>query len=63
MSEKKLTRPRKGRVIAGVAQGMANYFGTDVALVRLVWVLLFLPGGAPGLLLYLLCWIVMPSEE
>jgi phage shock protein C len=60
---KKITRPKKGRVIAGVAMGMANYFNIDIVIVRLIWVFLFLPGGLPGLFPYILCWIVIPSEE
>lgn len=60
---KKLVRPKKGRIIAGVAQGIANFFGINVVLVRLVWVLLFLPGGLPGLLPYIVLWLVMPSED
>lgn len=60
---KKLRRARKGKIIAGVAMGMANYFGIDVVLVRLIWVFLFLPGGLPGLIPYIICWIVIPSEE
>lgn len=60
---KKLRRPRKGRIIGGVAIGMANYFGIDVVFVRLIWIFLLLPGGIPGLLPYLICWLVIPSEE
>lgn len=59
---KKLVRPKQGRVIGGVALAFANYFNIDVTLVRLVWVLLLLPGGLPGILPYLLCWIIIPSE-
>ena len=61
--KKLLRRSKKDRVIAGVAGGMAKYFGVDVVLVRLVWALLLLPGGFPGLLPYLLCWLVMPEEN
>lgn len=60
---KKLRRPRKGRVIAGVAIGLANYFNVDVVFVRLIWLLLLLPGGLPGFLPYLICWMVIPSED
>lgn len=59
---KKLIRPKKGRVVAGVALAFANYFGIDVTLIRLIWILFFLPGGVPGLLLYIICWIIIPSE-
>ena len=43
--------------------GMANYFGIDVTLIRLIWVLLMIPGGLPGVIPYLLCWLIIPSEE
>jgi phage shock protein PspC (stress-responsive transcriptional regulator) len=60
---KKLRRPKKGRVLAGVCAAFANYFGIDVVFIRLVAVLLLLPGGFPGLVPYVLCWLVIPSEE
>jgi phage shock protein PspC (stress-responsive transcriptional regulator) len=63
MAIKRLVRPKEGRVIAGVAIGLANYFNVDVVFVRLIWVLLFLPGGFPGILPYIVCWIVIPSEK
>lgn len=60
---KKLVRPIKGRVIAGVAAAFANYFNIDVTLIRLLWVFLLLPGGLPGFLPYLICWLIIPSEK
>lgn len=60
---KNLVRPKRGRVIAGVALGLANYFNISVVLVRLIWVFLLLPGGLPGIVPYILCWIIIPSEE
>jgi phage shock protein C len=59
---KKLVRPKKGRRIAGVCIGIANYFKIDPTLVRLLWVILLIPGGIPGLLPYIICWIVIPEE-
>lgn len=59
---RKLYRARDGRWLAGVAQGMADWSGVPVALVRLLWFLALLPGGVPGFLLYLICWILIPSE-
>lgn len=61
-SNKRLVRPKKGRVIAGVAIGLANYFNVDVTIVRILWILLLLPGGVPGVIPYLLFWIAMPEE-
>jgi len=63
MAKKRLTRPRKGRVLAGVAVGIADYFNIDVTIVRLIWVFLMLPGGLPGVLPYLIFWLVMPESN
>ena len=60
---KKLVRTNKGRIIAGVARAFANYFNVDITLVRIIWVVLFLPGGFPGLIFYIICWILIPSEK
>ncbi len=60
---RRLVRPREGKMIGGVAAGLANYFGVDVTLVRVIWVLLLLPGGLPGFLPYIILWIIMPVER
>ena len=60
---KRLTRPRQGRVVAGVAAGIANYFNVDPVFVRVAWLLLLLPGGIPGLIPYIIFWLVMPGEK
>jgi phage shock protein C len=58
----RLTRPEDGKKVAGVCAGVARYFGLDVSLVRILWVLVsFWPPGA-GVLAYIVCWIVMPRE-
>lgn len=62
MATRRLYRSRHNRIIAGVAGGMAEYFNIDPTLVRLVWFLLFLPGGLPGLIPYIACWIIIPRE-
>jgi len=59
MSE--LRRPRTGRVIGGVCAALAHRFGWDVTLVRVLAVVsLLLPG--PQLIIYVIAWIVIPSE-
>ena len=60
---KKLIRPMQGRKLAGVSMAFANYFEIDVTLIRVVLALTSIPGGFPGLVIYLLCWILIPSEE
>jgi len=57
-----LVRPRDGRRIAGVCAGIAERFGWDPTMVRLVAVLsIFLPG--PQVLAYLILWLVIPSDD
>ncbi len=61
---RKLTRSVEDRQIAGVCAGIAKYMGWDVALVRVGYVLLSLASiGFPGLLVYLIMWIVVPEEQ
>lgn len=62
MEEKKLVRSTSDKMIAGVCGGLAKYFGIDVVLVRILFVLFALAGG-PGILLYIILWIVMPEES
>ena len=56
-------RPDQGR-IGGVCAGMAEFFDTDVALVRLVWVILtILPGAIiGGLIAYVAAWLIIPAS-
>lgn len=61
-SVKRLYRSTKDRKIAGVCGGLAEYLGIDPTLVRLLWVLFCLVGGA-GLVAYLIAWIVMPEKK
>ena len=60
---RRLVRRSTAGRIAGVCAGIAEYLGTDVTLVRLVWVVLsIVPGGfIGGLVAYVAAWIVMPD--
>ncbi len=60
MENKKLYRSRTDRMVAGVAGGLAEYFNIDPTIVRLAFVLLALAGG-PGLIIYVIMWIVVPE--
>src|SRR4030081_2528318 len=60
---KKLIRSRAERKIAGVCAGLAQYFEVDVLLVRILCVFITLASGlCPGVVTYLLAWIIVPSE-
>jgi phage shock protein C len=59
-----LRRSRSNRVIAGVVAGLANYFGIDVTLARVLYVLISIFSAAfPGILVYIILWILIPQEE
>ncbi|HUK71369.1 MAG TPA: PspC domain-containing protein [Streptosporangiaceae bacterium] len=57
---KQLRRSRNDRVVAGVCAGLAEYFGIDVYIVRLVFAALAILGGT-GILLYLVAWLILPE--
>ena len=58
-----LRRSKHNRVIAGVAGGLAEFFGISAFWFRLALILAFLPGGVPGVLIYLLLWIIIPGSK
>lgn len=57
-----LRRSRRNRIVAGVCGGLGEFFGISPLWFRLGIVLTLLPGGVPGLLIYLLLWIMIPKE-
>jgi phage shock protein C len=57
-----LVRPLTGRKIAGVCQGIANQFGWDVTLVRVVTAVLGIFTFPIAVLVYLLMWLIVPEE-
>lgn len=57
-----LRRSRSNRVIAGICGGLAEFFGISAFWFRLALVIALLPGGIPGILIYLILWIIIPSE-
>ncbi|HEY5987833.1 MAG TPA: PspC domain-containing protein [Streptosporangiaceae bacterium] len=59
---KQLIRPRTGRIVAGVCAGLADYIGVDANLVRLAFAILTIFGIAPGVLAYVIAWLVIPEE-
>jgi phage shock protein PspC (stress-responsive transcriptional regulator) len=54
-------RPFDDRMLAGVASGVARYFNVDVTIVRIVFAVLAVAGGA-GVPLYLAGWLLIPDE-
>ena len=63
MSEKRLKRSRD-RMIAGVCGGIAEWMGWRADRVRIAYVILSILSVAfPGLIVYLLLWLVMPEVD
>lgn len=50
-----------GKVIGGVAGGLAEFFGIDPTIIRIIFILLTIMGGG-GLLIYIILWIVVPEK-
>ncbi len=61
-SQRSLRRSRRNRVVAGVCGGLAEFFGINVFWFRLAFLIALIPGGIPGLLPYVILWIIIPRE-
>src|SRR4029079_1785300 len=59
----RLYRSRRDRMIAGVAGGLAEMWGADPSLVRIIWALLVILTGGAALLVYIVMAIVVPDED
>ena len=56
-----LRRSRRDRILAGVCGGLGEVFGISAFWFRLLFFILFIPGGLPGFVPYLILWIVIPK--
>jgi phage shock protein C len=57
-----LRRSRNDRILAGVCGGLGEFFGISAFWFRLAMFIAFIPGGVPGILIYLLAMMIIPSE-
>ena len=57
-----LVRSRKGRMVAGICAGIADYSGLDVTMVRLMVAIVSVITGGVGVLAYLAAWMIIPGE-
>ncbi len=59
----RLSRPTSEAKIAGVCAGFARYFGLDVTLMRILWVVVTIwPLPLLGVIAYIVAWIIMPKD-
>lgn len=62
-STRPFTRSRSDRMLAGVVGGIARRFGWSSTLLRIIFVLVSIASAAfPGILVYLVLWLLMPEE-
>ena len=61
MLQRRIMRSSTDKWVAGVCGGIGNYIGVDPAIIRIVWAVFCLAFGT-GLLAYLICALVIPSE-
>ena len=57
-----LRRSKSNRIIAGVCGGLAEFFDISSFWFRLALVIALIPGGVPGILIYLILWMIIPGE-
>ncbi|HBY20549.1 MAG: hypothetical protein A2Y24_07905 [Clostridiales bacterium GWE2_32_10] len=60
---KKLMLSKTDIKLAGVCGGIAEYFGIDSTVVRIIFILLALPGLGSGLIIYFICWALMSRND
>jgi phage shock protein C len=58
---KVLRRSRDNRMLAGVCGGLSEFFGIGAFWFRLAFLIALLPGGIPGIAVYLILWIIVPN--
>ncbi|MEO7012912.1 MAG: PspC domain-containing protein [Dokdonella sp.] len=62
-AERRLSRSRSDRVLAGVMGGIARRFGWNSTLTRVLFVIISIASAAfPGILVYLILWLLIPEE-
>lgn len=63
MTERRLSRSRSDRVLAGVMGGIARRFGWNSTVTRVLFVIISIASAAfPGILVYLILWLLIPEE-
>jgi len=58
----RLRRSKRNRMFLGVCGGLAEFFGISAFWFRLAFLIALIPGGVPGGTLYMLMWLIIPSE-
>jgi phage shock protein C len=59
--DKRLFRSTRNVMVSGVCGGIAEFFGIDPSIIRILWVLFSLTGGI-GIIAYIACAIILPKD-
>jgi phage shock protein PspC (stress-responsive transcriptional regulator) len=59
---RKLRRSRDDAMIAGICSGAAKMLGVDATILRVLLVAATLLGFGAGIVIYLVCWLIVPQE-
>lgn len=62
MTEYRKLRRQRG-IVAGVCGGLGSFLGLNPAWFRLLFLILLIPGGLPGILPYIILWIIIPRKR
>lgn len=60
---KPLRRSRSNKMVGGVLAGIADYYGLDATVLRVVYALATIFTAFAGVLVYIVAWIIIPLEE
>ena len=60
--QKRLFKSTKNIMVCGVCGGIAEFFGIDPSLVRILWVLLTIVGVGLGVVAYIACALILPKD-
>lgn len=64
LKDKKLYRSSNDKMLSGVCAGIANFFGIDPTIVRVIYAILSLiTSGVPGVVLYIVLAVIMPEDN
>jgi phage shock protein C len=58
---KKLYRSTTNKILGGVCGGLGEYFDVDPVIIRVLWVIFMLAGGA-GVIAYIIAWLIIPKK-
>lgn len=60
--QKRLYRSEDNKIFAGVCGGIGEYFDVDPMLIRILWLIFSFMAGW-GVLLYIICWVLIPTKS